>query len=57
MGVDHSCSAPTGPTPKGWPSPRAFARDLRRHGFAEDEIRTVMRDNGRSLTVRAAGAA
>jgi predicted metal-dependent phosphotriesterase family hydrolase len=34
--------------------PTDFALDLRRHGFDEHEIRQVMRDNGRPLTVRAA---
>ena len=45
-----SCSARTGRTPRAWPSRPTFAEDLRRCGFTDEEIRTVMRDNGRRLT-------
>jgi hypothetical protein len=30
--------------------PRNFALDCRRHGFSEDEIHTVMAENGWTLT-------
>jgi len=57
LGVDRLLFGSDWPHAEGLAVPTAFARDLRRHRFGEDEIRTVMRDNGRSLTVRAAGAA
>jgi predicted metal-dependent phosphotriesterase family hydrolase len=40
------------PHAEGLAEPRTFAEDLRRQGFDEDEIRTVMTENGRQLTVR-----
>ena len=47
-GSSTSCSARTGPTPRGWPSRRRSPTTSRRCGFTDDEIRTVMRDNGRA---------
>ena len=40
------------PHAEGLAEPRTFADDLRRHGFSEEEIRTVMSDNGRTLAAR-----
>ena len=57
LGVDRLLFGSDWPHAEGLAEPTAFARDLRRHRFGEDEIRTVMCDNGRALTVRAAGAA
>ena len=45
------------PHAEGLAEPTDFALDLRRHHFGEDEIRTIMSDNGRSLTARAVGPA
>ena len=45
-------SVPTGPTPKGLADPRAFAEDLRRHDYTDEEISTVMTENGWPLTRR-----
>jgi predicted TIM-barrel fold metal-dependent hydrolase len=56
LGVDRLLFGSDWPHAEGLAEPTAFARDLRRHRFGEDEIRTVMCDNGRSLTVRAAAA-
>jgi predicted TIM-barrel fold metal-dependent hydrolase len=57
LGVDRLLFGSDWPHAEGLAEPTAFARDLRRHRFGEDEIRTVMCDNGRSLTLRATGAA
>jgi predicted TIM-barrel fold metal-dependent hydrolase len=54
LGIDRLLFGSDWPHAEGLPEPRDFALDLRRFGFTEDEIRTVMRDNGRRLTVRAA---
>ena len=56
-GVDRLLFGSDWPHAEGLAEPTDFAGDLRRHEFGEDEIRTVMSDNGRSLTVRATGAA
>jgi predicted TIM-barrel fold metal-dependent hydrolase len=56
LGVDRLLFGSDWPHAEGLAEPTAFARDLRRHQFGEDEIRTVMCDNGRSLTIRATGA-
>ena len=52
LGVDRLLFGSDWPHAEGLAEPRDFALDLRRNGFAEDEIRTIMADNGRSLTVR-----
>jgi predicted TIM-barrel fold metal-dependent hydrolase len=54
LGVDRLLFGSDWPHAEGLAVPRDFAWDLRRHGYAEDEIRTIMCDNGRVLTVRAA---
>lgn len=54
LGVDRILFGSDWPHAEGLPEPRDFALDLRRNGFTEEEIRTVMRDNGPGLTVRAA---
>ena len=53
LGVDRLLFGSDWPHAEGLPEPRDFALDLRRHHFDEDDIRTIMRDNGRMLTVRA----
>jgi predicted TIM-barrel fold metal-dependent hydrolase len=50
IGLDHILFGSDWPHAEGLAEPAAFADDLRRCGFTEDEIRTVMRDNGRRLT-------
>ena len=40
------------PHAEGLAEPRTFAQDLLRHGFEDDEIRTIMCDNGRLLARR-----
>jgi predicted TIM-barrel fold metal-dependent hydrolase len=54
LGVDRLLFGSDWPHAEGLAVPRDFAWDLRRHGYAEDEIRTIMCDNGRGLAVRAA---
>ena len=56
LGVDRLLFGSDWPHAEGLPEPTAFARDLRRHRFGEEEIRTIMVENGRSLTVRAGGS-
>jgi predicted TIM-barrel fold metal-dependent hydrolase len=53
LGVDRLLFGSDWPHAEGLPEPKDFALDLRRHHFAEDDIRTIMRDNGRALTLRA----
>jgi predicted TIM-barrel fold metal-dependent hydrolase len=53
LGVDRLLFGSDWPHAEGLREPRDFALDLRRHHFDEDEIRTIMCDNGRSLTLRA----
>ncbi len=52
IGVDHLLFGSDWPHAEGLAEPRDFAEDLRRNGFTEDEVRTVMRDNGPPLTER-----
>ena len=52
LGIDRLLFGSDWPHAEGLPEPRDFALDLRRNGFTEDEIRTIMTTNGRSLTVR-----
>jgi predicted TIM-barrel fold metal-dependent hydrolase len=54
LGVEHLLFGSDWPHAEGLPEPRDFALDLRRHHFGEDEIRTIMRHNGRALTLRRA---
>ena len=53
LGVDRLLFGSDWPHAEGLPEPRDFALDLRRHHFPEDDIRKIMQDNGRVLTVRA----
>ena len=46
LGADHILFGSDWPHAEGLAEPTAFARDLRRHGFGEDEIRTIMAENG-----------
>jgi predicted TIM-barrel fold metal-dependent hydrolase len=57
LGVERLLFGSDWPHAEGLPEPTDFALDLRRHHFGEDEIRTIMSDNGRSLTARAVGPA
>jgi len=52
LGIDRLLFGSDWPHAEGLPEPRDFALDLRRNGFTEDEIRTIMTTNGRGLTVR-----
>jgi len=54
MGVGRILFGSDWPHAEGLAEPRSFADDLRAQGFDEDEIRTVMSDNGRSLAGPAA---
>jgi predicted TIM-barrel fold metal-dependent hydrolase len=53
IGTEHLLFGSDWPHAEGLAEPRDFALDLRRHGFGEDEIHTVMADNGWVLTRRA----
>jgi predicted TIM-barrel fold metal-dependent hydrolase len=53
LGIDRLLFGSDWPHAEGLAEPTDFALDLRRHDFDEQEIRQVMCDNGRSLTVRA----
>ncbi len=55
LGIDRLLFGSDWPHAEGLAEPTAFAWDLRRHHFDENEIRTIMVDNGRALTRRAAG--
>jgi predicted TIM-barrel fold metal-dependent hydrolase len=57
IGLDHILFGSDWPHAEGLAEPATFAADLRRCGFTDDEIRTVMRDNGRRLTEPARVAA
>jgi predicted TIM-barrel fold metal-dependent hydrolase len=52
IGLDHLLFGSDWPHAEGLAVPATFADDLRRNGFDEQEIRVVMRDNGRVLTER-----
>jgi predicted TIM-barrel fold metal-dependent hydrolase len=54
LGVDRLLFGSDWPHAEGLREPRDFAADLRRYDFTDDEIRAIMHDNGRLLTVRAA---
>jgi len=57
LGIERLLFGSDWPHAEGLAEPTAFAWDLRRHHFDEDEIRTVMQENGRLLTARATRAA
>jgi predicted TIM-barrel fold metal-dependent hydrolase len=52
LGLEHLLFGSDWPHAEGLPEPRQFADDLRRNGFDEDEVRVIMRDNGRRLAAR-----
>lgn len=52
IGLDRILFGSDWPHAEGLPEPSDFAEDLRRNGYDEEEIRVVMRDNGRVLTER-----
>jgi predicted TIM-barrel fold metal-dependent hydrolase len=52
LGVDRLLFGSDWPHAEGLPEPRDFALDLRRYDFPEDDIRSIMQDNGRTLTLR-----
>lgn len=54
IGIDRLLFGSDWPHAEGLAEPTDFALDLRRNGFGEDDVRTIMRDNGRVLTVRSA---
>ena len=52
VGLEHLLFGSDWPHAEGLAEPKSFARDLRRFGYGEDEIHTVMADNGWPLTRR-----
>jgi len=54
IGIERLLFGSDWPHAEGLAEPRTFADDLRAQGFSEDEVRTVMRDNGRVLADRLA---
>jgi len=52
IGLDHLLFGSDWPHAEGLAEPSDFADDLRRNGYDEQEIRTVMADNGRVLAER-----
>ena len=52
IGLDHILFGSDWPHAEGLAEPKSFAVDLRRFGFSEPEIRTVMAENGWGLTRR-----
>jgi predicted TIM-barrel fold metal-dependent hydrolase len=54
ISIDHILMGSDWPHAEGLPEPRDFALDLRRYDFPEEDIRSIMQDNGRTLTVRSA---
>jgi predicted TIM-barrel fold metal-dependent hydrolase len=52
MKIDHLLFGSDWPHAEGLAEPREFARDLRRHNYTEDEIHTVMAENGWALSKR-----
>jgi predicted TIM-barrel fold metal-dependent hydrolase len=52
LGLDHLLFGSDWPHAEGLAEPKAFAEDLRRFGYGEGEIRTVMAENGWPLTRR-----
>ncbi|HMK10753.1 MAG TPA: amidohydrolase family protein [Acidimicrobiales bacterium] len=54
IGVDHILFGSDWPHAEGLADPKSFAADLRRFAYDEDEIRTIMVDNGAALATRRA---
>ncbi len=52
LGLDHLLFGSDWPHAEGLAEPKAFAEDLRRHDYGEDEIHAVMAENGWPLTRR-----
>jgi predicted TIM-barrel fold metal-dependent hydrolase len=52
IGLDHLLFGSDWPHAEGLAEPSDFADDLRRNGYDEQEIRTVMAENGWVLTER-----
>jgi len=52
IGVDHLLFGSDWPHAEGLAEPRTFADELRRNGFTDEELRTVMRDAGWRLARR-----
>ena len=52
VGTEHILFGSDWPHAEGLAEPRDFALDLRRHGFSEDEVHSVMAENGWKLTRR-----
>lgn len=52
LGLDHLLFGSDWPHAEGLAEPRAFAADLRRSGYTESEIHSVMAENGWVLTRR-----
>ena len=52
LGLEHLLFGSDWPHAEGLAEPKSFAEDLRRCGYSEDEIHTVMADNGWPLTRR-----
>jgi predicted TIM-barrel fold metal-dependent hydrolase len=52
LGVDRLLFGSDWPHAEGLTEPRDFALDLRRYDFPEEDIRSIMQDNGRTLTLR-----
>ncbi len=56
IGVDRILFGSDWPHAEGLSDPRSFADDLRRFDFAEEDIRTIMVENGAALARRRVGA-
>ena len=52
IGVDHILFGSDWPHAEGLAEPRSFADDLRAFDYAEDDIHTIMAENGRQLAER-----
>ena len=52
VGLEHLLFGSDWPHAEGLAEPKSFAQDLRRFGYDEHEIHTVMADNGWPLTRR-----
>jgi predicted TIM-barrel fold metal-dependent hydrolase len=54
LGVERLLFGSDWPHAEGLAEPRTFAVDLASQGFSDEEIRVIMSDNGRALTLPAA---
>jgi predicted TIM-barrel fold metal-dependent hydrolase len=52
LGPEHIVMGSDFPHAEGLADPSTYADDLRKFGFTDDDIKTVMHDNGRSLATR-----